>query len=97
MKIKLVKPIANPIVFIKKYPLYPVVIEGYADDPGPIEYNQDLSQRRADNVRNVLIKKYKVYASRISAVGFGEVLPVAGNDVVEERMKNRRVVINLRP
>ena len=83
--------------FIKKYPLYPVVIEGYADDQGPIEYNQDLSQRRADNVRNVLIKKYKVYASRISAVGFGEVLPVAGNDVVEERMKNRRVVINLRP
>lgn len=83
--------------FIERYPMYPVVIEGYADDQGPTEYNQDLSQRRADNVRRALIKKYGVYAGRISSVGFGEVQPVAGNTLAEERMKNRRVVINLRP
>lgn len=83
--------------FIERYPMYPVVIEGYADDQGPTEYNQDLSQRRADNVRDALIKKYGVYAGRISSVGFGEVQPVAGKALAEERMKNRRVIINLRP
>ncbi|RLB66437.1 MAG: hypothetical protein DRH08_06215 [Deltaproteobacteria bacterium] len=85
------------VAFADLYPAYPVIIEGYADDRGPTEYNQDLSQRRADNVRKALIKKYGFSASHISAVGFGEVQPLAGNDIVDERSNNRRVVINLRP
>lgn len=85
------------VEFIADYPTYPVIVKGHADDQGSAEYNQDLSQRRADNVRKALIDKYGVAADRISAVGFGEAQPVADNATVEGRKLNRRVEINIQP
>jgi OOP family OmpA-OmpF porin len=83
--------------FIENYPSYLVVVIGHADDRGTEEYNQRLSLRRADNVRNALIGKYKVAADRISTVGFGETLPIAENTTAEGRALNRRVEININP
>jgi OOP family OmpA-OmpF porin len=83
--------------FIERYPMYKVVVEGHTDDQGPADYNQALSQRRADSVSKVLIDKYSVPASRIRSTGFGPTQPVASNATEEERVKNRRVEISIRP
>jgi len=81
--------------FIQKFPDLDVFIEGHADNRGTDDYNQKLSQRRAENVRKVLIEKYGVSADRISAKWFGENQPVATNDTASGREQNRRVIISI--
>ena len=83
--------------FIQKYPMYKVVVEGHTDSQGSDTYNQELSQHRADSVRDALVKKYGFSASQISATGYGESQPVADNVTKEGRAKNRRVEISIRP
>ncbi len=67
-----------------------VNIEGHTDSYGPESYNQGLSQRRAEAVKNYLVKQ-GISASRLNPVGRGEAYPVAGNDSREGRYRNRRV------
>ena len=67
-----------------------VRVEGHTDDRGRDEYNQKLSQRRANSVRKYLIKK-GVEKDRLEAVGYGETQPIAENETAEGRAKNRRV------
>jgi outer membrane protein OmpA-like peptidoglycan-associated protein len=67
-------------------------IEGYTDSVGSVDYNQQLSQQRADSVRDFLAAE-GVAASSITAKGFGEANPVASNDTPEGRQHNRRVEI----
>lgn len=67
-------------------------IEGYTDSVGNVDYNQQLSQQRADSVRDFLAAE-GVAASSITAKGFGEANPVASNDTPEGRQHNRRVEI----
>jgi outer membrane protein OmpA-like peptidoglycan-associated protein len=67
-----------------------VEIAGFTDAQGTNSYNKDLSQRRANAVRDYLIGK-GVDASRLSAVGYGEINAVASNDTEEGRAENRRV------
>jgi outer membrane protein OmpA-like peptidoglycan-associated protein len=81
---------------LNKYPESRVVVKGYTDSRGTEDYNLQLSQRRADAVKNYLIAK-QVNPARITAVGFGESLPVASNDTEEGRQKNRRVEIEIVP
>lgn len=69
-----------------------VVIEGHTDSRGSEAYNQGLSQRRADSVRQYLIDKFGVSASRLSAKGYGESKPIADNNTAQGRERNRRVV-----
>lgn len=83
--------------FIQKYPDHDIVVEGHTDSQGSDAYNQQLSQRRAENVRKVLVEKYNVPASRISAKGFGESQPTATNETAAGREQNRRVVISIMP
>lgn len=71
-----------------------VTIEGHTDSVGSEEYNQDLSQRRADAVRTALISR-GVNADRIQASGKGEGFPVASNDSPSGRQQNRRVEVVL--
>jgi outer membrane protein OmpA-like peptidoglycan-associated protein len=65
-------------------------IEGHTDSVGTDEFNQTLSERRADSVRDFLAEQ-GVPASSITARGFGKTQPVASNDTPEGRQRNRRV------
>ncbi len=65
-------------------------IEGHTDSVGGDEMNQQLSERRADSVRDFLIAQ-GVAGSSVTAKGFGKTQPVASNDTPEGRQKNRRV------
>ncbi|MDI6797843.1 MAG: OmpA family protein [Desulfatibacillaceae bacterium] len=69
-----------------------LVVEGHADSRGAESYNMALSQRRADSVRNHLIRR-GYPADRIRAHGIGEGQPVADNASAEGRANNRRVEI----
>lgn len=77
--------------FMKKYPDTTAVIEGHTDNVDSDEYNQKLSQARANSVRQYLINKFGIKASRLSAIGYGESRPIASNGNEEGRQKNRRV------
>lgn len=72
------------------------VIVGFTDSRGSDEYNRQLSQRRAESVRNFLIGE-GVQGDRIRAEGRGETSPIASNDTAEGRAENRRVEISLHP
>lgn len=78
--------------FMTEYPNTEAVIEGHTDSSGSESYNQDLSERRATEVANVLVEKFSVDSGRVSAVGYGEARPVADNGTAEGRSANRRVV-----
>ena len=65
-------------------------IEGHTDSVGSDEFNQQLSERRADSVRDFLAEQ-GVSPSAISARGFGKTQPFASNDTSEGRQRNRRV------
>ena len=65
-------------------------VEGHTDSVGTDEFNQELSGRRADGVRDYLAQE-GVPASSMTAKGFGKTQPVATNDTPEGRQRNRRV------
>lgn len=65
-------------------------IYGHTDDKGTDEYNQSLSERRANSVKSYLMSK-GIASNRMFAKGEGESMPVASNDTDEGRAKNRRV------
>jgi len=71
-------------------------VEGYTDSKGSDTYNMDLSKRRANAVKNLLVQR-GVAENRIEVVGFGETMPVATNDTEAGRQKNRRVKIKIAP
>lgn len=66
-------------------------ITGHTDSQGGAEYNQKLSQRRADAIVASLVGNYALASSRLSAQGMGASEPIASNDSDEGRAKNRRV------
>jgi outer membrane protein OmpA-like peptidoglycan-associated protein len=69
-----------------------IIVEGHTDSQGSDSYNQGLSQRRAETVRNYLV--HRGYpADRIQAIGMGESSPIADNASPEGRANNRRVEI----
>lgn len=70
-------------------------VEGHTDATGTPDYNQRLSEKRADSVKGYLIDQ-GVIASRINAIGYGETRPKASNDTPEGRQLNRRVEIHIR-
>ncbi|HQQ64060.1 MAG TPA: OmpA family protein [Pseudomonadales bacterium] len=78
--------------FLNKYPGRTVMIEGHTDSTGAEDYNQSLSQRRADSVKSYLVHQ-GVEASRFTTAGLGEGSPVASNDTQAGRQQNRRVEV----
>lgn len=78
--------------FMREYPQTKVTIEGHTDSRGSNEYNQKLSQRRANTIANMLTTEFNIDADRVTAIGYGEERPVASNDTDEGRQDNRRVV-----
>ncbi|MCP4288497.1 MAG: OmpA family protein, partial [Gammaproteobacteria bacterium] len=69
------------------------VVVGHTDSTGPEEYNQGLSERRAQTIADYLKSKSKVQDTDIEVIGRGESDPVASNDTREGRALNRRVSI----
>jgi outer membrane protein OmpA-like peptidoglycan-associated protein len=72
------------------HPDLTIKAEGHTDSTGGDEYNQRLSEERADSVRTFLVGQ-GIPSSAICAKGFGETLPVASNDSSAGRQQNRRV------
>jgi outer membrane protein OmpA-like peptidoglycan-associated protein len=71
-----------------------VMVEGFTDSTGTPSHNLELSQRRAESVRNALMGM-GVQRDRIATRGYGEAFPVASNDNAGNRQLNRRVEIVL--
>ncbi|MGH8307025.1 MAG: OmpA family protein [Gammaproteobacteria bacterium] len=78
--------------FMQNYPKRNVMVEGYTDSTGSADYNQDLSERRADAVKTALVND-GINPQRIVTKGFGEQFPVADNSTAAGRQQNRRVEI----
>ncbi len=84
--------IANLANTLKKYEDTDILVYGHTDASGSDDYNQALSERRAESVENYLEAK-GVSGGRITAKGFGESEPVASNDTAAGRQQNRRVEV----
>jgi outer membrane protein OmpA-like peptidoglycan-associated protein len=69
-----------------------IVVDGYTDSQGAAAYNMDLSQRRAQSVRDYLVTR-GIASDRVTAQGFGLTSPIADNATAEGRANNRRVEI----
>ncbi len=72
-----------------------VVVEGHTDGKGGVEYNKALSLRRADAVRDYLVRG-GIAARRIQVEGYGKSRPVADNATEDGRAQNRRVELRVR-
>lgn len=81
---------------LKEYDKTVVDISGHTDNTGGLEYNQQLSERRAGTVANYLTGR-GIASDRVIRQGFGWSRPVASNDTPEGRQANRRVEIVLSP
>ncbi len=81
---------------LKQYPQTAIRVEGHTDSTGSETYNQKLSERRAQAVKNALVQ-YGVNPRRIMTIGFGESKPIATNSTVAGRQLNRRVQIVIMP
>jgi OOP family OmpA-OmpF porin len=78
--------------FLNQHPGSTAVVEGHTDSVGNDAYNQRLSERRANSVRQYLVSQFGISPSRVTAVGYGEARPIATNDTAAGRAENRRVV-----
>ncbi|MDO9417569.1 OmpA family protein [Pararhizobium sp.] len=76
---------------LKETPDLAVIIVGHTDNAGRFDYNVDLSNRRAQAVKEALVADYGIDAKRLSAAGVGMMAPMASNDSDDGRAKNRRV------
>ncbi len=83
-------------VVLKEYEKTLVEVAGHTDSTGTNEYNQALSERRAQTVGRYLAGK-GVLDQRLIVVGAGETRPVATNDTPDGRQLNRRVELTLAP
>ena len=73
-----------------------IQVSGHTDSVGASDYNQTLSEQRAQSVKDYLASK-GVKSGRIHAVGYGKRYPIASNSTAEGRSQNRRVELKLEP
>jgi chemotaxis protein MotB len=78
---------------IGMYPNRQVLIIGHSDTMGDAEQNRQLSERRAEVVKQILIENYELAADRLSTEGLGEARPIASNATSQGRRANRRVEV----
>ncbi len=77
--------------FLAKYPGTTAVIEGHTDNVGDPEHNMMLSLHRAESVVNYLVDDLHIDRSRLKAVGYGDLRPIADNATEEGKQQNRRI------
>jgi len=93
-----IKPESDPTIkavaqLLKNNPSLKVYIVGHTDMTGKLEYNMDLSAKRAEAVVKELVGKYGIDSSRLKSKGVGPLCPVASNKSEDGKAKNRRVEI----
>lgn len=88
--------IATMADILKNYEKTKILVAGHTDSSGSEEFNQKLSERRANAVKNIMVAK-GVAPARINTVGFGESQPIADNSTSPGRQLNRRVEIKITP
>lgn len=71
-----------------------LVVTGHTDNQGSADYNQRLSQQRAEAIVASLVNGYSIAANRLVAQGMGATTPIADNDSDSGRAKNRRVELS---
>ncbi len=76
------------------YPTLHVAVEGHTDSIGSDDYNQQLSERRAQAVRDYFVQQ-GINSAAVEARGYGKTEPIATNDTPEGRQQNRRVELIL--
>jgi OOP family OmpA-OmpF porin len=76
---------------IRSFPNSKLIIEGHTDSYGSDTANYALSQRRAEAVKAYLVANMRINPTKVSAIGYGETRPIANNETVEGRAKNRRI------
>ena len=81
---------------LRQYPETNIQIAGHTDSQGSEVYNQQLSERRAQAVRDALVGM-GVDPGRITVIGYGESRPIASNDTASGRQHNRRVEVRIIP
>jgi outer membrane protein OmpA-like peptidoglycan-associated protein len=79
---------------ILAYPSLHLAVEGHTDSVGSDEYNQNLSEQRAEAVRNYFVQQ-GIPSDSVTAQGFGKTEPIASNDTPYGRQQNRRVELIL--
>ena len=84
------------ILVLQEFEKTVIVVAGHTDSVGATEYNQALSERRANSVTQYLLSK-DIVPVRIETIGFGEDAPLADNGSAEGRSLNRRVELSLLP
>lgn len=77
--------------YLKKNPETRIEIKGYADETGDAAFNQDLSKRRAEAIRKMLVEDYDIAPDTVSAAGIGETDKVSPHEGTEGKYRNRRV------
>jgi len=81
---------------LKANPKLKIEVDGYTDNTGSKKYNLKLSLKRAQAIKNVLVKIYKINPKRIKVKGFGEKYPLVPNNSYTNRALNRRAeIINI--
>ncbi len=90
------KVLDSVALVLNEYKSTLVSVAGYTDSTGTAEYNQKLSERRAETVA-LYLNSRGVSKERLAAIGHGETDPVASNSTAEGRARNRRVEITLDP
>ena len=88
------KPTLDEITkMLKESPNMKILIVGHTDDQGAFQYNQKLSQKRANAVVRKLVNEYKISSKRLKGVGVSYACPASSNSTDKGRAKNRRVVL----
>jgi len=77
--------------FLNTYPHVSLTIEGHTSKQGGAEYNKNLSQQRADAIVEVLVDTYKIDASRLTAIGYGEERLINQDNTAAAHAENRRI------
>ncbi|MNL12922.1 Outer membrane porin F precursor [compost metagenome] len=72
-----------------------IIVVGHTDDKGSEEYNQDLSQSRAEAVAAIIRQKFNLSTEQVEALGYGESQPIATNKTDKGRHINRRCELKL--
>ena len=81
---------------LQENPMARAVIEGHTDNRGDTQENLQLSQQRAELLKDRIVRKYHVAPERISAQGYGDARPMVSNATEQGRSRNRRAVITLK-